>query len=334
MWSIISRFLLWVPIAIGGIIAFWVGSLLVAATIWDGAKREAEAEWAWLASAMTSAWILCGLVVFALLWLVAYLWAEHQKTRPKVANQEVALRGRALAFADILRGRIDLANDALDPVDGDKLENWHTKAKRQQLFIDDRLETIAVGQLPAVLTHKLELSIALVKELNEIARQIGSGEGGATPAQRVGAYRHCAVKLYRQLAEIAGIDADWRVSKAGLAPVRDVGLAEALAYAELGQWGKSFFDAASAAMNEANEQLERFRQLAHDGVLTVWGKRTENGVFQLIPKDHWIDHHVEWFDLLRGKARTENVRNTHAEPISELMVSKAEFEREWPHAQG
>ena len=115
---------------------------------------------------------------------------------------------------------------------------------------------------------------------------------------------------------------------------RDVSLPEALAYAELGQWGKSFFDAASAAKNEANEQLEPFRQLAHDGALTVWGKRTENGLFQLISEDHWIDHHIAWFDLLRGNARTENIRHTHAEPFSELMVSKAEFEREWPHAQG
>jgi hypothetical protein len=114
---------------------------------------------------------------------------------------------------------------------------------------------------------------------------------------------------------------------------RDVPLPEALAYAEYGEWGKRFVDAAASAKNQANEQLEHFRQLAHDGALTVWGRLTENGVFQLVPKEHWIDHHVEWFDLLRGNARTENVRHTHPEPFLELMVSKAEFEREWPHAE-
>lgn len=114
-------------------------------------------------------------------------------------------------------------------------------------------------------------------------------------------------------------------------PQRNVGLAEALAYAELKQWDRSFFDAASSAKNEANEQLDRFRQLAHDGDLTVWGKRTENGVFQLIPKEHWLDHNVEWFDLLRGNPRTENVLRATPQPYSELMVNKAEFEREWPH---
>jgi hypothetical protein len=113
---------------------------------------------------------------------------------------------------------------------------------------------------------------------------------------------------------------------------RDVGVAEALAYAEFKEWGGTFFEAASSAKNEANEQLVRFRQLAHDGVLKVWGKRSVNGVFEIIPKEHWLDHNVEWFDLLRGNPRTENVLHTTPQPYSELMVSKAEFEREWsPH---
>lgn len=114
-------------------------------------------------------------------------------------------------------------------------------------------------------------------------------------------------------------------------PQRDVGLAEALAYAEFKEWRRSFFDAASSAKNEADEQTKRFRQLAYDGVLMVWGKRSESGVFQLIPKGHWLDHNVEWFDLLRGTARTENVMRTVPGPFVELMVCKAEFEREWPH---
>lgn len=135
-----------------------------------------------------------------------------------VQNARTQFKIRAGAFADILRGRIELANDALEPPDDDKLANWHTKAKRQSLFIDDRLEVIDSRQLPADLARKLELSIALVKELNEIARQIGDGEGGATPAKRVGAYRHCALKLYRQLAEIAGINGDWQASTSNLAP--------------------------------------------------------------------------------------------------------------------
>ena len=115
-------------------------------------------------------------------------------------------------------------------------------------------------------------------------------------------------------------------------PKRDIGLAEALAYAELKEWGRSFFEAASSEKNVANEHLSRFRQLAHDGLLTVWGKRSENGVFQIIPKEHWLDHNLEWFDLLRGNSRTENVSRTEPHPYSEIMVCKAEFEWEWCNA--
>lgn len=77
----------------------------------------------------------------------------------------------------------------------------------------------------------------------------------------------------------------------------------------------------------------RFRQMAHDGTLSVWGKRSENSVFQVIPKEHWLDHNVEWVDLLLGSARTENVMHTAPDPFLELMVSRAQFEKEWPHAE-
>lgn len=116
------------------------------------------------------------------------------------------------------------------------------------------------------------------------------------------------------------------------APQRDATLAEGLAYAEFGDWGRTFFDAAAKAANHANEQLERFRQLAHDGTVTVWGKRRENGIFETIPRDHWTDHNIEWFDLLRGNARTENVMHTTPNPFLEIMVSRTQFEKEWPHA--
>lgn len=117
------------------------------------------------------------------------------------------------------------------------------------------------------------------------------------------------------------------------APKRDATLAEALAYAELGDWGRSFLDAAASAKNQANENLARFRQLAHDGTVTAWGKRSNNSVFELIPPAHWTDHNIEWFDLLRGTARTENVMHTPPSPFLEIMVCRAEFEREWPHVE-
>lgn len=113
-------------------------------------------------------------------------------------------------------------------------------------------------------------------------------------------------------------------------PARDVSLSEGLAYAEFGEWNRTFFDAASTNGNKVNENLDIFRQKAHEGLLLVWGKRSTGRVFQKIPQDHWIDHHVEWFDLLRGAARTEPIDQGGADNFIEVMVCKAEFEREWP----
>ena len=114
---------------------------------------------------------------------------------------------------------------------------------------------------------------------------------------------------------------------------RDVLLPEALAFATFGEWGKSFYDAVTAGLVPSNEPLMRFRQLAHDGILSAWGKRREGSVFQMIPKEHWLDHNIEWFDLLRGTARTENVTHTTSDPFLDIMVSRAQFEQAWPHAE-
>ena len=114
-------------------------------------------------------------------------------------------------------------------------------------------------------------------------------------------------------------------------PIRNATLSEGLAFAALGEWGKTFYDAVIAGLVPSNEPLIQFRQLAHDGTLSAWGKRSENGIFQLIPNEHWVDHNVEWFDLMRGTARTENVTHTTPDPFLEIMVSRVQFEKEWPN---
>lgn len=114
-------------------------------------------------------------------------------------------------------------------------------------------------------------------------------------------------------------------------PKRDVGLSEAIAYAELGEWGRQFIAAAGTSGMGVVAHLERFRQLAHDGELSVWGKRSERGVFERIDQSHWIEYNVEWFDLLRDDPRTEDRQGHRDGAFFSLMVNKAEFEREWPH---
>jgi|GEM_PF-6962988 len=112
---------------------------------------------------------------------------------------------------------------------------------------------------------------------------------------------------------------------------RDVTLSEALAFAELHEWGMRFIDAAGMANNHVVEHLERAVQLAADGELTIWGKRDGNGIWVKVPPEHWRNWDVEWFGLLRGEAYSE-ARGITASltSYSALMASKAEFERHFP----
>lgn len=122
-----------------------------------------------------------------------------------------------------------------------------------------------------------------------------------------------------------------RQSESTSAVRRDVTLSEALAFAELHQWGMRFIDAAGVADNRVVEHLERAVQLAADGELTLWGKLDGNGVWVKVPPEHWRDWDVEWFGLLRGEAYSE-ARGITASltSYSALMASRAEFESHFP----
>lgn len=107
---------------------------------------------------------------------------------------------------------------------------------------------------------------------------------------------------------------------------RDVSLPEALAYAELHEWGLRFLDAAATSGNTVNAKIERLVQFAADGEAAVWGKKQGNGVWVPIPKEFWIENNVEWFGLLRENARTEGRAESGRDFYSELMTSKAQME--------
>jgi hypothetical protein len=108
---------------------------------------------------------------------------------------------------------------------------------------------------------------------------------------------------------------------------RDVGVSEALAYAQFHQWNLRFIEAAGMEGNAITDYLDRLVQLAADGELTIWGKRDEAGVWQKIPPEHWLDYRIEWFGLLRSKAHSEARRGTERQGIYHaLMTSKAQIE--------
>lgn len=153
-----------------------------------------------------------------------------------------------------------------------------------------------------------------------------------------------ATLLTVQIDTGTGLDAEAKITRIELAkeekhpippengptPSRDVKLAEALAYAITGEWGRTFVSAMGD--NLANgDVVSQARQKAHDGVIRIWGKRTASGVFEEIPPEYWRDYQPDLFSLMRETPSTERTSLSvdHSRYI-ELMASKYEFEREWP----
>lgn len=115
---------------------------------------------------------------------------------------------------------------------------------------------------------------------------------------------------------------------------RDTPLPEALGYIVTGTWGQRFFDVVAAGEGDAAEGPLSVRQVAHDGRIRIWGKKSEGGIHVLIPPDYWVDHGIEWFELLRGKSKTESKSYGAASAVyTDLMVSRAEIMQEWPHVK-
>ncbi len=116
--------------------------------------------------------------------------------------------------------------------------------------------------------------------------------------------------------------------KAGVS--RDVRLPEALGWIVYGEWEKPFHGTPfTIALSRVpiGALLAEVVERAGNGRLTVWGKESDGGVFKRIPRTHWEDHSLALADLFGGTA------TTGADPYRDLMFSRRELEREWPHEQ-
>jgi len=89
------------------------------------------------------------------------------------------------------------------------------------------------------------------------------------------------------------------------------------------------------------EALQKLRQAAFDGELTVWGKfpvtpygPRQHSVFDTIPVAHWRDHAVDYMDLIRFNepSHVRTTRNHEHSPDAwcALQVSKLQAEALWP----
>ncbi len=164
-------------------------------------------------------------------------------------------------------------------------------------------------------------------------------------------------KLMQWLRSQLAFDGEMPAKGAAMTPraevARDASFQHAAFYAAFGYWpdsSKSIFDGNECQIPEGEhkkllESLQKMRQSAADGEFTVWGKAPssfggprQNSVFQKIPETHWLDHAVDYMELLRADPslmRTSKDHEYSADAWCALQVSKAQVERLWPaEAQG
>ena len=109
--------------------------------------------------------------------------------------------------------------------------------------------------------------------------------------------------------------------------IRDVGLGEAVAFLGLKVWGKRFIEAAGASDVDAASIYDAVLQAAADGLIPIWGKRTQQSVFEPIPREYWFDHRFDWFSLLRNDANSESSKYAFSgDRYLSLMTSRSAVE--------
>lgn len=89
--------------------------------------------------------------------------------------------------------------------------------------------------------------------------------------------------------------------------------------------------------NQVAGWLPEFEQKASDGSVRVWGKPQENSSGPLVEIDalHWRTHEAFPISVALGEPQSRQRLSLSREGgYDDLRVNRAEFEREWPAAQG
>ena len=125
-------------------------------------------------------------------------------------------------------------------------------------------------------------------------------------------------------------------------PAHDVSLTEAALYTVTGKWGmiagKEHFptnEQRIAAGNGVANWLSDFEQKASDGKVRAWGKplETPSSPFVEIDAMQWRTHEAYPIGVALGQPSTRQRGNLlKGNGFTDIRVSRAEFEREWPHA--
>ena len=133
----------------------------------------------------------------------------------------------------------------------------------------------------------------------------------------------------------ARMDAERRI-KFGPAPApsRDISLGDAFAYWCIGTWGEKLFDVVASGRGRG-DLIEKFRQLAFDGKLAVWGRVSRPDIHVPIPTEYWRNHGVDFLSAMRpdGTESQGQESSSDGERYYELMVCRAQVEKERPLAE-
>ena len=94
---------------------------------------------------------------------------------------------------------------------------------------------------------------------------------------------------------------------------------------------EKFIDAAGTSGVDAVAALAEVRQAAADELITIWGKRPGQQVFEEVPPVFWVRHQIEWFGLLKNRATTEQTVSVAdaGDRYEDLMTSRVQY-RKWP----
>lgn len=134
----------------------------------------------------------------------------------------------------------------------------------------------------------------------------------------VGAFHYDDHQSYRELAN---------------SPKRDARLGEAVVYCISSEWGKRIPDACDISANQLTDCLDEIAQKARDNEIIVWASSTEESPLEIVPAEHWREYQIDVLRVAYDVARSEHRLSSSPQGIFyDLMVSRTEFEREWPHA--
>ena len=210
------------------------------------------------------------------------------------------------------------------------LERWETLSKAPDVFV---LSVVIVssgcyvflkGQFKAQLESKNSIIEALKTKVDHKNEQLAETREMLARART----EQAATLAGQTVGEPLPTPPMAGLAKKDASVQRDVSVSAALAYAEFHQWDLRFIDAAGIEGNRVSGHLEALMQHAADGELTIWGKRSSEGVWQKVPAAHWLDYHIEWFGLLKSSAFTETRRSfSRVDNFIELMTSRTQIEQ-------